>query len=50
VSILFIMFDLEAMYLLPWVISLNQIYLSDFWLLSFISIYSYMHVFFHLLI
>jgi len=50
VSILFIMFDLEAMYLFPWVISLNQIYLSGFWLLSFISIYSYMHVFFHLLI
>jgi len=48
--ILFIMFDLEAVYWFGGVISLNQIYLSGFWLLSFISIYSYMHVFFHLLI
>ena len=33
VSILFIIFDLEAMYLFPWVISLNQIGLSGFWVM-----------------
>ena len=33
VSILFIIFDLEAMYLFPWVISLNQIGLSGFWIM-----------------
>jgi NADH-quinone oxidoreductase subunit A len=31
VSILFIVFDLEAMYLFPWVVSLNQIGLVGFW-------------------
>lgn len=31
VSILFIIFDLEAMYLFPWVISLNQIGSIGFW-------------------
>jgi len=31
VSILFIIFDLEAMFLFPWVISLNQIGLVGFW-------------------
>ena len=33
VSILFIIFDLEAMYLFPWVISLNQIGLTGFWIM-----------------
>ena len=31
VSILFIIFDLEAMFLFPWVVSLNQIGLLGFW-------------------
>lgn len=31
VSILFIVFDLEAMYLFPWVVSLNQTGLIGFW-------------------
>jgi NADH-quinone oxidoreductase subunit A len=31
VSILFIIFDLEAMYLFPWVVSLNQIGAIGFW-------------------
>jgi NADH-quinone oxidoreductase subunit A len=33
VSILFIIFDLEAMYLFPWVISLNQIGATGFWVM-----------------
>jgi NADH-quinone oxidoreductase subunit A len=33
VSILFIIFDLEAMYLFPWVISLNQIGVIGFWVM-----------------
>jgi NADH-quinone oxidoreductase subunit A len=31
VAILFILFDLEAMYLFPWAVSLSQIHVFGFW-------------------
>lgn len=31
VAILFILFDLEAMYLFPWAVSLGQIHMFGFW-------------------
>jgi NADH-quinone oxidoreductase subunit A len=33
ISILFLIFDLETMYLFPWVVSLNQISLTGFWIM-----------------